>query len=60
MYYVASLPPERRDQPARTEEQVESGEGSIGAFLKDEELYDDLRELIRDLKHNPWKLIWKD
>jgi phospholipid/cholesterol/gamma-HCH transport system substrate-binding protein len=41
-------------------EQVESGEGSVGAFLKDEELYDDLRELIRDLKHNPWKLIWKD
>ena len=39
---------------------VESGEGTIGAFLKDEELYDDLRELIRDLKHNPWKLIWKD
>lgn len=39
---------------------VESGEGTLGAFLKDEELYDDLRELIRDLKHNPWKLIWKD
>ncbi len=39
---------------------VESGEGTAGAFVKDEELYDDLRELIRDLKHNPWKLIWKD
>jgi len=39
---------------------VEKGEGTIGAFLKDEELYDDLGELIRDLKHNPWKLIWKD
>jgi len=39
---------------------VESGEGTLGAFFKDEELYDDLRELIRDLKHNPWKLIWKD
>lgn len=39
---------------------VEEGEGTIGAFLKDEELYDDLAEFIRDLKHNPWKLIWKD
>jgi phospholipid/cholesterol/gamma-HCH transport system substrate-binding protein len=39
---------------------VENGEGTLGAFFKDEELYDDLRELIRDLKHNPWKLIWKD
>jgi phospholipid/cholesterol/gamma-HCH transport system substrate-binding protein len=39
---------------------VEEGEGTIGAFLKDEELYDDLAELVRDLKHNPWKLIWKD
>ena len=39
---------------------IEKGEGSIGALIKDEEVFDDLRELVRDLKHNPWKLFWKD
>lgn len=39
---------------------VERGEGSVGALLKDEELFDDLREMVRDLKHNPWKMFWKD
>jgi phospholipid/cholesterol/gamma-HCH transport system substrate-binding protein len=26
----------------------------------DEELYDDLQELVRDLKHNPWKFFWRE
>jgi phospholipid/cholesterol/gamma-HCH transport system substrate-binding protein len=25
----------------------------------DEALYDDLQEMLRDLKHNPWKFFWK-
>jgi phospholipid/cholesterol/gamma-HCH transport system substrate-binding protein len=41
-------------------DRVERGEGSVGALLKDEELFDDLREMVRDLKHNPWKMFWKD
>ena len=24
------------------------------------EIYDDLQELIRDLKHNPWKFFWRE
>ena len=36
------------------------GEGAVGALLTDEEVYDDLRELIRDLKHNPWKFFWRE
>jgi phospholipid/cholesterol/gamma-HCH transport system substrate-binding protein len=39
---------------------VKQGQGTAGALLKDEALYDDLSELVRDLKHNPWKLIWKE
>ncbi len=39
---------------------VKKGQGSVGALMKDEEMYDDLQALIRDLKHNPWKLFWKD
>ncbi len=39
---------------------IRAGEGSVGAFVMDEELYDDVQELVRDLKHNPWKLFWRE
>jgi phospholipid/cholesterol/gamma-HCH transport system substrate-binding protein len=38
---------------------VKQGQGTAGALLRDEALYDDLSELVRDLKHNPWKILWK-
>jgi phospholipid/cholesterol/gamma-HCH transport system substrate-binding protein len=41
-------------------EKVRRGEGTAGQLLADEEIYDDLKELIRDIKHHPWKLIWED
>ena len=36
------------------------GEGTVGALLSDEDVYDDLKELVRDLKQHPWKVIWRD
>jgi hypothetical protein len=39
---------------------LRAGKGTAGALLVKEELYADLRELIRDLKRNPWKLFWKE
>ena len=39
---------------------VKQGRGTVGAFVMDEAVYDDVQELLRDLKHNPWKLFWKD
>lgn len=39
---------------------IKKGEGTVGALMKDEEVYDDLQSMMRDLKHNPWKLFWKD
>lgn len=39
---------------------IKSGKGTIGAFVMDEEVYDDLQEMLRDLKHNPWKLFWRE
>ena len=39
---------------------MEDGEGTMGQLMADEEIYDDLKELIRDLKRHPWKLIWQD
>lgn len=39
---------------------VRAGKGNVGAFLADEAVYDDLQELLRDLKHNPWKIFWRE
>ncbi len=38
---------------------VKDGRGTVGALVMDEALYDDLQEMLRDLKHNPWKFFWK-
>lgn len=39
---------------------IRAGQGTVGAVVMDEELYDDIQEMLRDLKHNPWKLFWRD
>jgi phospholipid/cholesterol/gamma-HCH transport system substrate-binding protein len=39
---------------------VKSGRGTLGALVMDEALYDDLQEMLRDLKHNPWKFFWRE
>lgn len=39
---------------------LRAGKGTAGALLAREEIYADLREMIRDLKRNPWKFFWKE
>jgi len=39
---------------------LRAGKGTAGALLSRDELYLDLREMIRDLKRNPWKFLWKE
>ena len=39
---------------------LRKGKGTAGALLVREEVYADLRELLRDLKRNPWKFFWKE
>lgn len=39
---------------------LRGGKGTAGALLSRDDIYADLRELIRDLKRNPWKLFWKE
>lgn len=39
---------------------LRAGKGTAGALLSRDELYSDLREMIRDLKRNPWKFFWKE
>ena len=47
--------------PAASEAALGGGSGKTsGPLLSRDELYSDLRELIRDLKRNPWKFFWKE
>lgn len=39
---------------------LRKGRGTVGALLVDQQIYDDLKELTRDLKRNPWKFFWKE
>jgi phospholipid/cholesterol/gamma-HCH transport system substrate-binding protein len=39
---------------------MRAGKGTAGALLVREELYADIREMIVDLKRNPWKVLWKE
>jgi phospholipid/cholesterol/gamma-HCH transport system substrate-binding protein len=39
---------------------VKKGDGSVGNLVMSEQLYDDVQEMVRDLKHNPWKFFWKE
>jgi phospholipid/cholesterol/gamma-HCH transport system substrate-binding protein len=39
---------------------VRQGQGTAGALLVDETIYEDLKEMVRDLKHNPWKFLWRE
>ncbi|MFT4703211.1 MAG: phospholipid/cholesterol/gamma-HCH transport system substrate-binding protein [Bradymonadia bacterium] len=39
---------------------IEDGEGSLGRLLADEEIYEDIREFVRELKRRPWRIIWKE
>jgi phospholipid/cholesterol/gamma-HCH transport system substrate-binding protein len=38
---------------------IEAGDGTMGALYKDTQIYDDLRELLTDLRKHPWKVLWK-
>ncbi len=39
---------------------IKKGQGTLGALVMDEEIYDDVQEMVRDLKHNPWKFLWRE
>lgn len=38
---------------------LRSGNGTVGQFLTDQRLYQNLEELTADLKANPWKLFYR-
>jgi phospholipid/cholesterol/gamma-HCH transport system substrate-binding protein len=40
-------------------DRLKRGEGTLGKLLYEEELYNNFRDLSRDIKRHPWKLLWK-
>lgn len=39
---------------------VERGEGTLGGLVRDPQVYQDLKDVLRDLKRHPWKLLWRE
>lgn len=39
---------------------VAAGEGTLGALLVERELYEDLTDLLRIIKQQPWRILWKE
>lgn len=39
---------------------VADGQGLVGKVLIDDEIYADLKAMLRDIKDNPWKLLWRE
>jgi phospholipid/cholesterol/gamma-HCH transport system substrate-binding protein len=35
------------------------GQGTVGGLMQDPQLYEDLRDMVHDLKKNPWKFVWR-
>lgn len=50
---------ELADSAAVIMKRLENGEGTIGKFLTDDSVYDNLDEFTADIKENPWKLFNK-
>ncbi len=38
---------------------VNAGKGTVGVLLKDDQMADDIKALVEELKAHPWKLLWK-
>jgi len=39
---------------------LNQGKGTAGRILTKDDLYSDIKEMVVNLKRNPWKLIWKE
>src|SRR6185369_15665199 len=38
--------------------QIDQKKGTVGLMVYDDETAENLRDLLRDLKRHPWKLLW--
>lgn len=40
--------------------EIDAGQGSLGGLLKDPKIYQDVKDLVAELKKHPWRILWKD
>lgn len=38
---------------------IHNGKGAVGVLLSDDQMGDDIKSLVEELKAHPWKLLWK-
>ncbi len=38
---------------------IHNGRGAVGVLLTDDQMGDDIKSLVEELKAHPWKLLWK-
>jgi phospholipid/cholesterol/gamma-HCH transport system substrate-binding protein len=38
---------------------IHDGKGAVGVLLTDDQMGDDIKSLVEELKAHPWKLLWK-
>jgi phospholipid/cholesterol/gamma-HCH transport system substrate-binding protein len=38
---------------------IHDGKGALGVLMKDEQMGQDIKDLVEELKAHPWKLLWK-
>lgn len=38
---------------------IDKGEGTLGVLINDKKMAEDLKAAVKDIKDNPWKLLWK-
>jgi phospholipid/cholesterol/gamma-HCH transport system substrate-binding protein len=44
---------------AQESERISQGQGALGVLVHDEQVGKDLKQLVKEIKENPWKLLWK-
>ena len=44
---------------SRIVDNVKEGKGTVGKFLYDQSIFDDLQGFSADIKANPWKLLYR-
>lgn len=48
------------DRLEKETELMSQSKGALGVLVNDEKVGNDLKDLIEDVKNNPWKLLWKN
>lgn len=41
-------------------EKIEKGEGTLGSLVNDDQLYEEMRDFVQEIKTHPWRLLKRD